>query len=73
MQNTKLPLLVRAPRAGARFSPMNCCSCAGLRRGFPLAAFSLMSQHQPIFTQQQNQAALNIALRNAVVQCRWTS
>jgi prepilin-type N-terminal cleavage/methylation domain-containing protein len=31
-------------------------------------AFSLFAQHQPIFKQQQNQAALNIAMRNAVAQ-----
>jgi prepilin-type N-terminal cleavage/methylation domain-containing protein len=32
------------------------------------AAFSLFAQHQPIFKQQQNQAALNIAMRNAIAQ-----
>ncbi len=32
------------------------------------AAFSLMAKHMPIFNQQQNQAALNIAMRNAVAQ-----
>jgi len=32
------------------------------------AAFSLMSQNMPIFNQQQNQAGLNIAMRNAVAQ-----
>jgi Tfp pilus assembly protein PilW len=31
-------------------------------------ALTLMSKHQPIFKQQQNQAALNIAMRNAVAQ-----
>ena len=32
------------------------------------AAFSLFSQHQPMFKQQQNLAGLNISLRNAVAQ-----
>lgn len=32
------------------------------------AAFGLMSQHQPLFNQQQSQAALNISMRNAVAQ-----
>jgi prepilin-type N-terminal cleavage/methylation domain-containing protein len=32
------------------------------------AAFSLVAQNAPIFTQQQNQAGLNIAMRNAVAQ-----
>jgi len=32
------------------------------------AAFSLFAQNQPIFNQQQNQAALNISMRNAVAQ-----
>lgn len=32
------------------------------------AAFTLIAEHQPIFKQQQNQAALNIAMRNAIAQ-----
>jgi len=32
------------------------------------AAFSLVQRHQPLFNQQQNSAALNIGLRNAVAQ-----
>lgn len=32
------------------------------------AAFALLSQHQPIFNQQQNMAGLNISMRNAVAQ-----
>ena len=32
------------------------------------AAFGLMSQNQPLFNQQQIQAALNISTRNAVAQ-----
>ena len=32
------------------------------------AAFGLMAQHQPLFNQQQIQAALNISMRNAVAQ-----
>ena len=32
------------------------------------SAFSLMTQNQPLFNQQQNQAGLNIAMRNAVAQ-----
>ena len=32
------------------------------------AAFGLMAQHQPLFNQQQTQAALNISMRNAVAQ-----
>jgi prepilin-type N-terminal cleavage/methylation domain-containing protein len=32
------------------------------------AAFSLMTQNAPIFNQQQNQAGLNISMRNAVAQ-----
>lgn len=32
------------------------------------AAFSLMAQHEPVFKQQQNMAALNIGMRNAVAQ-----
>ncbi len=31
-------------------------------------AFGLLAQHQPLFNQQQNLAAVNIALRNAVAQ-----
>jgi type II secretory pathway pseudopilin PulG len=32
------------------------------------AAFELFAQHQPLFNQQQNQAALNISMRNAIAQ-----
>jgi len=32
------------------------------------AAFGLMAQHQPLFNQQQIQAALNISMRNSVAQ-----
>ena len=32
------------------------------------AAFTLFAQHQPLFNQQQNQAALNISIRNAIAQ-----
>ena len=32
------------------------------------AAFGLMAQHQPLFNQQQTQAALNISMRNAIAQ-----
>ena len=32
------------------------------------SAFGLMAQHQPLFNQQQTQAALNISMRNAVAQ-----
>ena len=32
------------------------------------AALALFSRQQPLFTQQQNQAGLNIAIRNAVAQ-----
>jgi prepilin-type N-terminal cleavage/methylation domain-containing protein len=32
------------------------------------SAFGLISQHQPLFNQQQNLAGLNIAMRNAVAQ-----
>jgi prepilin-type N-terminal cleavage/methylation domain-containing protein len=32
------------------------------------AAFGLIAQHQPIFNQQQTQAALNISMRNAIAQ-----
>jgi len=32
------------------------------------AAFGLMAQHQPLFNQQQIQAALNISMRNAIAQ-----
>src|ERR1019366_6147470 len=32
------------------------------------AAFALFAQHQPLFNQQQNQAALNISMRNAIAQ-----
>jgi len=32
------------------------------------SAFGLMAQHQPLFNQQQSQAALNISMRNAIAQ-----
>jgi prepilin-type N-terminal cleavage/methylation domain-containing protein len=32
------------------------------------SAFGLMAQHQPLFNQQQTQAALNISMRNAIAQ-----
>jgi len=67
MQNVKLPVIRRVTdRAG--FTLVEMLIALLVFGTISAAAFSLMTQHAPIFNQQQNQAGLNISMRNAVAQ-----
>ena len=52
----------------AGFTLLELLLAAGIFTIIGGAAFALFAQHQPLFNQQQNQAALNIGMRNAIAQ-----
>lgn len=67
MKNRKLE---RAPRRAheAAFTMIELMVAMAIFLIISAAAFSLFASHQPVFSQQQNLAEVNIALRNAVAQ-----
>jgi prepilin-type N-terminal cleavage/methylation domain-containing protein len=67
MQNEKLQRRRRVTRK-AGFTLVEMMIALLVFGTISAAAFSLMTQHAPIFNQQQNQAGLNISMRNAVAQ-----
>jgi prepilin-type N-terminal cleavage/methylation domain-containing protein len=67
MQNANLTQVSRAFRE-AGFTLVELLIALLVFGTISAAAFSLAAQNAPIFNQQQNQAGLNIAMRNAVAQ-----
>lgn len=67
MRNT-IPLARRQYSREAGFTLVELLVAALIFGVISAAAFGLMAQHQPLFNQQQSEAALNIAMRNAVAQ-----